>query len=74
MDTKGVINYGGPGEKFSISYVFRGIFERRIQSASLFLAYSSFSLSFDLFLREALILPPNGHHHQIPHGRKPPLA
>ena len=74
MDTKGVINYGGPEKNFSISYVFGGIFQRRIQPASLFLAYCSFSLIFDLFLREALILAPNGHHHRIRHGRKPPLA
>ena len=74
MDTKGVINYGGSEKKFSIFYVPRGIFQRRIQPASLFWAYSSFSLIFEPFLREALILAPNGHHHRIRHGRKPPLA
>ena len=65
---------GGPGKKFCFFHVFRGIFARRIQPANLFFAYSSFSLIFEAFLRDALVRAPNGQQIRIQRGRKLRLA
>ena len=64
----------GPGKKFCFFHVFRGIFARRIQPANLFWAYSSFSLIFEPFLRDALARAANGQQIRIQRGRKPRLA